>query len=169
MLSTFSCSSDLDFEQVNDFNIQPVFTTNLAFIRAKAPDFVESGVELPPLTHTAEVSFLDTPFVNENLLKAELYFKIKNTINRPFTLDVDLKEDSGALVKNITIAVPASVNGSEVLVDSNIIFDESEVDDLRRTTQMVFVVTMGPGPPLTETSPGKVELSSSITAYFDVK
>jgi hypothetical protein len=170
VFSFFSCSSDLDFEQANDFNTQPVFTTNLAYLQGKASDFVENGTELPPLVYKAEVGFFDSSFVNDNLVKAELYFRIKNTINKAFTFEIDLKEDSGVLVKKITIEVPASVNESEVLVDPTIVFDESQADDLRRTTQMVFTVTMLPGtPPLTETSKGIVELSSSITAYFDVR
>lgn len=169
VLSVFSCASDLDFEQANDFTAQPVFTSNLAYLQGKASDFVEDGIELPPLSYTTQVGFFDSSFVNENLLKAEFYFRIKNTINRPFTIDIDLKEESGGLVRNIKIEVPASVDGSEVLVDPTIVFDESEADELRRTTQMVFVVTLHDGPPLTETSPGRIELSSSVTAYFDVK
>jgi hypothetical protein len=170
VLSVFSCSSDLDFEQTKDFNAQPVITLNLAYIQREAPDFVENGIELPPLSHTTTVGFFDSSLVNDHLVKAELYIRIKNTINRAFTFDIDLKDDNDALVKNIKIEVPASVDGSEKLVDPIIVFEGSEVDELRSTTQMVFTVSTDPaGPPLSEVSKGRVELSSSITAYFDVK
>jgi hypothetical protein len=34
---------------------------------------------------------------------------------------------------------------------------------------MVFSITILPGTPLTASSPGRIEMSSSLTAYFDVK
>lgn len=170
LLSFCACSSDLDFEQADDFNAQPVFTTNLAYIQVKAPELVENGVEVPPLSYTTNVDFFDSSFVNDNLQKAEFYIRVKNTINRAFTFEINLLEDNDILIRNIKIDVPASVDGSEVLVDPTVIFDESEADELKRTTQMLFTVSMDPiGPPLTETSPGRVELSSSLTTYFDVK
>lgn len=171
VLCSFSCTSDLDFEQANDFSAKPVITMNLAYIKGNAPDFVENSAELTTFSYVAQVSFFDSSLVNNNLVKAELYFRIKNNINKAFTFDIDLKEDSGVVVRNIKIEVPASINGNEVVVDPTIIFNESETDDLRRTTQMAFTVTMhsNSGPPLTEDSPGRVELSSSITAYFDIK
>lgn len=168
-LSVFSCSSDLDFEQANDFNAQPAITANLAYVKGNASDFVDNGIPLPPLVYVSEVGFFDSSFVNDYLAKAELYFRIKNTINRAFTFEIDLKEENGTLVRRIKIDVPASVNGAEVLVDPTITFDASQVDELRRTTQMSFLVAMLPGLPLTENSPGRIEMSSSITTYFDVK
>jgi hypothetical protein len=165
----FSCSSDLDFEQANDFSAQPVFTTNLAYLEAKAPQFESGGAGLYVYPYIANVDFLNTSFVEDDLIKAELYFRIKNTIPRAYVYDIVFLDVNDAPIKNIKIDVPASVNGVEVLVDPTITFDTSNVDILKKTAKMVFSITMLPGTPLTATSPGRIEFSSSITAYFDVK
>ena len=43
----FSCSSDLDFDQINDLKLEPVFVANMASFDIKANQFVIGGVEQP--------------------------------------------------------------------------------------------------------------------------
>ncbi|QKJ64629.1 hypothetical protein [Flavobacterium sp. M31R6] len=167
-LCAFSCSSDLDFNQANNFNTQPVFTTNLAYLEAKAPDFIINGSEQPLFSYVSNVDFLNTSFVQEDLVKTELYFRIKNTIARAYFYNVTFLDQNNSPIYTITMNVPA-YSGKEVLVEKTEIFTAANVDILKRTTKMVFSIAMLPGPPLTASSPGRVELSSSITAYFDVK
>lgn len=169
IICTFSCSSDLDFDQVNDFNAQPVFTTNLAYFEAKAPSFVVNGVEQAFFSYVANVDFLNTSFVEEDLVKTDLYFRIKNTIARAYTYNITFLDQNNAPIYVITMNVPA-YSGKEVLVEKTETFTTANIAILKNTTKMVFSITMLPGaPPLTANSPGRVELSSSITAYFDVK
>ncbi|MDR6846557.1 hypothetical protein [Flavobacterium granuli] len=165
----FSCSSDLDFNQAEDFNIQPVFTTNLAYFEKKAPEFIIGGTEQSFFQHTSNVDFFNTSFVEEDLVKAELYFRIKNTIAREYIFNIIFLDVNGVPVNSgIKIDVPA-YNGAEVLVEKTVTYTAADVDILKRTTQMMFSITMLPGPPLTANSQGRFELSSSITAYFDVE
>ncbi|HKO77570.1 MAG TPA: hypothetical protein VJU52_10145, partial [Flavobacterium sp.] len=164
----FSCSSDLDFNQAEDFNTQPVFTTNLAYFEVKAPDFIINGTEQSLFSYVSNVDFLNTSFVEEDLVKTELYFRIKNTIARRYVYNVTFLDQNNAPIYLITMDV-AAYNGTEVLVEKTETFTSANVDILKRTTKMVFSIVMFPGPPLTVDSPGRIELSSSITAYFDVK
>ncbi|PZX92878.1 hypothetical protein DOS84_13485 [Flavobacterium aquariorum] len=168
VLCTFSCSSDLDFNQAEDFTAQPVFTTNLSYFEVKAPDFIIDGTEQPFFSYVANVDFLNTSFVEEDLVRTELYFRIKNTIARAYDYNVNFLDDNNTPIYTITMNVPA-YGGKEVLVEKTETFTAANVDILKRTTKMVFSIAMFPGPPLTANSPGRVELSSSITAYFDVK
>lgn len=164
----FSCSSDLDFEQVNDFNSQPVFTTNLAYFQVKAPEFIINGMEQSFFSYVSNVDFLNTSFVEEDLVKTDLYFRIKNTIARRYVYNITFLDENNAPIHLITMDV-AAYNGTEVLAEKTETFTAANVDVLKRTTKMVFSIVMASGPPLTADSPGRVELSSSITAYFDVE
>lgn len=168
VLCTFSCSSDLDFNQVEDFTAQPVVTTNLAYYEAKAPDFEAAGAGLNVYPYIANVDFLNTSFVEEDLIKAELYFRIKNTIARAYNYNITFLDVNNAPVKIINIPVGA-YNGTEILEEKTVLFTSADVAILKSTTKMVFSITILPGPPLTASSPGRIEMSSSITAYFDVK
>ncbi|PKB17665.1 hypothetical protein [Flavobacterium sp. 5] len=164
----FSCSSDLDFDQVNDFNTQPVATTNLAYIKNDASDFVSNGTETPFFSYTSNVEFLNTSFVESDLVKTELYFRIKNTIKRAYIFNIILLDENDLPIHTITMNVP-EYNGTEVVVEKTETFTTANVDILKSTTKMIFSVLMLPGTPISEDTLGRVELSSSITAYFDIK
>jgi hypothetical protein len=166
---SFSCSSDLDFEQTEDFSAQPVFTTNLAYVKLDAPDFESAGAGGAIFPYIANVDFLNTSFVEEDLIQAEMYFRIKNTIARAYVYTIVFLDANDAPIYNININVPASVGGVEVLVEQTESFNAANLNTLKNTTKMVFSIGILPGPPLTVTSPGRIELSSSLTAYFDVQ
>jgi hypothetical protein len=168
LMLSFSCSSDLDFEQANQLNVKPVFTTNLAYFPLEANEFVVNGVEQSAFSYIANVDFFDKGIIRDDLVKAELYFRVKNTINRAYTYNITFLDVNNAPVYNINMNIPA-YNGTEIVVEKTEPFDSSNLDILKNTNQMIFSIIMFPGPPLTAASPGRIELSSSITAYFDVK
>lgn len=164
----FSCSSDLDFEQAKDLKIQPVFTTNLAYQKKEATDFISSGTENPIAIYTADVDFLESSFIEEDLVKAELYFRIKNTVPRAFTYDVTFFDVSNTPIYNLRINVPA-YDGTEAFVERTETFTEANVDIIKNTTTMMFSSLMHSGTPITIATPGRIELSSSATVYFEIE
>ncbi|CAN1566540.1 hypothetical protein MCETHM1_02937 [Flavobacteriaceae bacterium] len=168
VLCSFSCSSDLDFEQANDFSAQPIFTTNLAYFDAKASYFESAGGGGEIYPYIAKVDFFDTSFIKDNLIKTDLYFRIKNTIARGYIYNVTFLDINNAPIKTINIPV-AAYTGTEILIEYTEIFDATSIDILKNTKKMVFSITILPGTPLIASSPGRIEMSSSITAYFDVK
>ncbi|WP_281322534.1 hypothetical protein [Flavobacterium aestivum] len=168
LILTFSCSSDLDFNQADQFNIKPVFTTNLAYFPLEANQFIVDGVEQSTFSYISNVDFFHTGFIRDDLVKTELYFRVKNTINRAYTYNIAFQDANNITIHNVNLAVPA-YNGTEIVVEKTEKFDSTNIDILKNTKNITFSIAMLPGPPLTSTSPGRVELSSSITAYFDVK
>jgi len=168
VLLLFSCSSDLDFNQVDELNVKPAFTTNLAYFPLEANQFVINGVEQSAFSYVANVDFFDTAFVRDDLVRTDLYFRVKNTINRAYTYNITFLDANNAPIHTIDMEIPA-YNGAEIVVEKTEIFNSSNINILKNTTTIVFSILMLPGPPLTANSLGSVELSSSITAYFDVK
>jgi len=164
-----SCSSDLDFDQADDFTAQPIITTNLAYFTAAASDFTAAGSGTFSYRYAANVDFLNDSFVEDNLIKAELYFRNKSTIERDFVYNIVFLDINDAPIYTINMNVPASIGGAEVLIENTETFTTANIAILKNTVKMVFAITIAPGPPLTATSPGKIEMSSSITAYFDVQ
>jgi hypothetical protein len=169
VLSAFSCSSDLDFDQANDLTVQPVFTTNLAYLEAKASNFVINGSEQPLFSYISSVDFFSSSFVENDLVKTDLYFRIKNTITRAYALDITFLDKNNAPIYTIPTMNVAASTGAEELFETTETFTPANVSVLKNTTKMIFSIKMLPGPPLTATSLGRIEFSSSITAYFDVK
>jgi hypothetical protein len=168
LVLSFSCSSDLDFEQTDQFNVKPVFTTNLVYFPLEANQFVINGVEQSAFSYIANVDFFDKGIIRDDLVRTDLYFRVKNTINRAYTYNITFQDANNTPIHVVNMDIPA-YNGTEIVVEKTEIFDSSNIDILKNTKSITFSILMLPGPPLTATSPGRVELSSSITAYFDVK
>jgi hypothetical protein len=168
VLCSFSCSSDLDFEQVNDFSTQPVFTANLAYFDGKASYFESAGGGLQTYPYIAKVDFFDTSFIKDNLIQADFYCRIKNTIAREYDFNITFLDVNNTPIRNINMPLRA-YNGTEILEEKKVVFTAVDIDILKNTKKMIFSITILPGTPLTATSPGRIEMSSSITAYFDVK
>jgi hypothetical protein len=168
LVLSLSCSSDLDFEQTDQLNIKPVFTTNLVYFPLEANQFVINGVEQSAFSYIADVDFFGKGIIRDDLVRTDLYFRVKNSINRAYTYNITFQDANNTSIYAINMDIPA-YNGTEIVVEKTEIFDGSNIDILKNTKSITFSVLMLPGAPLTVTSPGRVELSSSITAYFDVK
>ena len=63
LLLTVSCSSDLDFDQVNDLQLQPVVVANLSSFDVAANQFVNNGQNKRSLSTLQTSEFLMTLFL----------------------------------------------------------------------------------------------------------
>ena len=83
ILSVFfiSCSSDLDFNQVNNLKLEPVVVSNLASFDVQANQFVVGGVEQTVSGDLMNFDVFKQPFLDQNLNRADFFFEINNTIN----------------------------------------------------------------------------------------
>lgn len=167
-LFSFSCSSDLDYNQVKDLKLEPVYILNLANFDIPANDFVDSGVEQSILVDTPNIDVLKKAFLNKNLKRVDLLFEINNTINRAYTLDLDYLDANGQPLFSTNFAVP-EYSGSENKVTKTEIFENARLDLLRQTEKIVFTLKMLPGPLLDENSKGSFKFNSSATTYLIIE
>lgn len=160
-----SCSSDLDFDQVNDLKLKPVVVANLASFDIQANQFVIGGVEQPLVGDVLNFKvFNDEDFTN-NLSRTDLYFEFNNTINRAFTINLYLLDANDAKLYTIPFFIPA-YSGSSNLITKTEVFENAQLDILKNTQKIAFVIAMMPGIPLTESSLGSLKMRSSATIYF---
>jgi hypothetical protein len=164
-LFSFSCSSDLDFNQANDLKLEPIFISNLAYFEIPANEFVTNGVEQSVIIDSPTVDVFNDAFFKSHLTRADLSFEIDNTINRAYTLDIVLRDKNNQPLYTINLNVPASgtVNPNPE------IFENAKLDLLKSTTKMTFELKMLSGPPLNENSSGRIKLRSDVTAYLIVQ
>ncbi|WP_294956881.1 hypothetical protein [uncultured Flavobacterium sp.] len=164
----FSCSSDLDFDQVNDFKIEPVFVANLAYFDIPANELVDDGgTNVYPDVRDFDV-FKDN-FFNERLKKAEFDFEIENTINRSFIINMLLLDDQNKVLQTLSFAVPSYKGTPNVIKYPTEVFENARLDLLKQTQKIGFVVIIAAGPPLNSESEGNLKLRSSATAYLVVE
>jgi hypothetical protein len=167
-LLSFSCSSDLDFNQVNDIKADPVFIANLTYFDIPANEFIENGTEQNVIFDAQDFDVFRDSFFRKNLRRADFFFEINNTINRSFTVDIRLLDVNDQPVYANRFDVPA-FSGTEDLVMQTESFENTELDLLKRARRMMFVIRMGAGPALNTTNPGSLKLRSSATAYLMIE
>lgn len=163
-----SCASDLDYNQVNDVKLEPVIISNLAYFDIKANQFVTGTVEQIVISESSTVDIFTEKFFTDKLTKVELFFEISNTINRSYTIDLVFLNRNNQSVHSTNFSIPA-YSGSENLVSKTIIFEQAQLDLLKRTRKIAFTLQMLPGAPLSENSLGNLKLRSTVTAYFIVE
>lgn len=168
MISFISCSSDLDFNQSNDFKMNPTFVGNFGSFDFQAPQFVSSGVEQTLVSDKLPFDLLKYKNLSEKLSKVELDFEFTNTINRVYVVSINFLDDKDVKVYSILVPVPAYA-GSPNTVTRRETFENTKLDLLRSTYKVRFEVLMLPGTPLTTTSLGSIKMRSSATIYFTPK
>ena len=163
-----SCSSDLDFDQVNDLELKPVFTGNLVTFDVKTSKFLIGSIEQSTVVDKINFEFFNNSDINKFILRTDLFFEINNTINRDYKIDIYLLDSNNAQLHVIPFVVPAYTPG-QLPVSKNEIFENATFNILKKTKFLEFHITMLPGIPITASSSGSLKLSSSATLYFELK
>jgi len=165
---TVSCSSNLDFNQVNDLKIEPIVAANLASFDVPAHEFVTHGIEQTVTGDLMNFNIFKDTYFKSILSKVDFFFEINNTINRAYVVNLYFLDANNTRLYTIPFNVPA-YSGSPNLVTKTEVFENAKLDLLKNATQVAFVVTMLPGPALSESSSGSIKLRSSGTVYLVIQ
>ena len=165
---TFSCASDLDYDQANDIRLEPIFIANLAYFDVPANEFVTDGLEQNIIFDTPTVDVFNDSFFRKSLKKVEFFLEMENTITRAYVVDIVFLDRNSQVVHTTNFIIPAYA-GVENKVTRTEIFENSRLDLLKRTVKIAFTLRMLPGAPVTENSPGNLKLRSGVTAYLVVE
>jgi hypothetical protein len=164
----FSCSSDLDFNQVNDLKLEPVIVANLAYFNLPASEIEHNGVgqQIPPDVESFDI--FRRKFFTEHLKKAALNFEIENTIKKAFALNIIFIDANNQPVETINLIVPAYTSGTNVIKYPAEVFDGARLESLKKATQIGFVILMTSGTSDSNDS-GNLKLKSSATVYMEIE
>ncbi|WP_343589281.1 hypothetical protein [Flavobacterium sp.] len=164
----FSCSSDLNFDQVNDFKIEPVFVANLAYFNVPANRLIDDG-GTNIIYDVRDFDVFKNKFFTERLKKAEFDFEVENNIERTFVLNMLLLDKDNQVLETISFNVPSYKGTPNVVKYPTEIFENTRLDLLKQTQKIGFVVLIAAGPPLNANSEGNLRLRSSATAYLVIE
>ncbi len=167
-LVSFSCSSDLDFNQTKNLRLEPAYVANLVYFDIPANEFVTNGFETPQFIDRSTVDIFNNTFFVNDLVKVDLDFEINNTIARAYILDVKLFNASGIQLDAISIAVSAYYGAANVITQKEV-FQGTRLTTLKNTTRIDMTLRMASGTALTESSTGTIKMRSGIIAYFVIQ
>ena len=161
-----SCSSDLDFDQIDDLKLEPVYVANLAYFDVPANKFADNGNAEEIAADEQPFKVFKQKFFKDNLVKAECDFELENTISRAFSLDVLLFDNNNQVLETITLDIPAYSGGSNIIKYQTEVFENQRLAVLKQTVKIGFTVRIASGAPLNSSSSGNLKLRSSATAYM---
>lgn len=171
ILLVTSCVKDVDFEQAEDLSISPVLESSLLFFNFPASEFQEpTGTAIVVVQDELELDVFNDEFLRDNLIKAEFFFEVTNSIDRNFRADIIMYDANGGVTHSFDISIAPDGN-NEVVVTHTELFEGATLDQLKNTTRMQFVLSMFPSPtgiPLDETSVGNIKMRSKATLFFEI-
>ncbi|MCI9845868.1 hypothetical protein [Flavobacterium pectinovorum] len=165
---SFSCSSDLDFDQIDDLKLEPIVVANLTYFNIPAKDFIDNGNENSIVFDAQDFNPFRNSLMREDLIKAEFNFEITNTINRAYKIDLVLIDAQNNTIETLSFNIPA-YSGTTNILNFTEVFENQRLLNLKRLRKIGFVITMAAGPALTENSPGELKLRSAGTLNFDIE
>lgn len=132
-----SCSSNLDFDQINDFSAEPEIAANLAYFELAIPSSISS---LPPFTSTpvnAKFDILRDASVSNRLLEATLFFEVESINVKQYEVIVEFKDDADQILERITIDQNDNFDGVNKL-SKEVTYLKSDLDFLKLATSIDF-------------------------------
>lgn len=160
-----SCSESLDFDQVDDYVYEPIFTSALTFFTvAPFQFFNSSGILEDEITHTDNFQAFQRDFVRENVIKIDFNTEIKNEFSTDVTLTFEF------LNNNMDLVYPAVVISVEENNLNHTFLEEIVIEDHPNILNANFIRVKAKlddiSVPLDPNDTSEFEFKSSITLYI---
>ena len=161
-----ACVRDTDFDQAEDIALSPIIDLNLIYFDLPAERFFDTITSTPILTvrDTTEIKFLDDGGVQENLKRAEFYFKFTNTIPRDFQVDFQFLSEFNDTTYTTTTTVGSGIIANPVITE---FIENVEGDAILQLTQANKVVVSVTIPSSNENLEGILNLKSKTTYFLE--
>lgn len=166
-----SCVKDVDFEQAEDISISPVLESSLIFFDFPASEFSEpTGTAIVTVGDDLELDVFNDEFLRDNLIKAEFFFEVTNSIDRNFRADIIMYDANDQITHTFNIDVTPDGN-NEVVTTHTEVYEDALLEQLKNTVRLELVLSMFPsstGIPLDENSIGNIKMRSKATLFFQI-
>ncbi|UNZ00393.1 hypothetical protein MQE36_08645 [Zhouia spongiae] len=169
LLLLVSCVKDVDFDQVDNIRLTPVFEGSFVYFDIEANQFVENGQEMISAGDLVKMDAVSESFSVNNLVRADFHFQFTNTISRNFEITLNFLDKNQEVLRALSYDIPAS-SGADVEVKDTVIFSGDSIGQLTSTVLLGMEIVLVDGTPgLTETSEGSVSMNSFVTIYLQVE
>ncbi len=161
-----ACVKDTDFGQAEDIAIAPVVELDLIYFTLDARQFYDSVNSNPILsiTDTTEIRFLDDSDLQENLKRADFYFKFTNSIPRNFQVDFQFLSEANDTAYVAGTPVYEGALSSPVITEFTEIVEGEDILRLTQADKVVVRVTIDSSNVNLE---GSLNLKSKTTYYLE--
>ncbi|WP_299129296.1 hypothetical protein [uncultured Winogradskyella sp.] len=172
LATSLSCISDVDFNQADELLLAPVIESSIIHTEQAASHFLENGNELVVVRDSiGNIEIFEDEFVINNLIRAELFFEVTNSINRSFSLQLNFLDENEEVQHTLTFDADASPNGNDIITNYEENFEDDSLNALKTTRIIAVEIRLNPsddGSMLDENSMGRVLLQSKGVFYLEI-
>ena len=146
-------------------------TSDLIITTINASSFIDSKTQQERLIHidTTSLDIVSADFLIEELIKTNLSFQFKNSMNSDFRIEFEFLNDRNEVKFEFQIPVSAGTKEKPVVVETSVIIESSELTNFKESTKLVYkVIFLHSDKPLSRDSIGVLELHSNATYLFDI-
>ncbi|MDY7394415.1 hypothetical protein UMM65_04120 [Aureibaculum sp. 2210JD6-5] len=163
-----SCTSNVDFDQINNIEINQNFSSPFIYFNIDQNRFLNANgsSEIPTITDISVFDIFDTDYVQDNLVKANFNFEIENTFNRNFELELSFLNADNAITNSFVINVPNNSKVTHLQV-----FEGLDLLSLKFSQKLRVSVNLQPSSNssmLSEDAEMKLIIKSSANLIFKV-
>ncbi|WP_299608426.1 hypothetical protein [uncultured Aquimarina sp.] len=178
IMSTVSCVEELDFEQLEDVVLTPVFEADFIYSEFDIEEYIPDG--LPPDTNftippevvrdTANYDLVGTDFAVDNLDRVELTIEVRNTIERAFLIQFQfLTENDQPIGQLYNVLVQAGMGpGTQPVVSFSdpdpIVLDNATLNQLSSAQKIATEIIV---PTLNTDLRGVLHIRSKASYYVN--
>ena len=161
-----ACVKDIDFDQTDDIILGPVVALDFIFFNINSENFSDISPTNLIVTDTTFFDFLNEDFLVDNLIKADFYFKNKNSLPSQLITQYKFLDENNELNYEIIIPVNSGAINNPVITEYNEIIDEASIGNLTSSNKLVVNV-IAPSPLVN--FDGTLNLESKTTYYLRVE
>lgn len=168
LLLLSSCVKNLDFNQVDQLELTPVYEFSPLFATFKEKDFVDedTGAELISISDEGDITIFEESYFRDNVQQVIINYELDNKISRGFELNFDFLDNQRNVVFNENTGfVPANTSGFKKAFTINV----NSNSPILNTKKLRFRFSIGNGLPLDPTSEKELKLKTAITIKLKIK
>lgn len=168
LLISASCTEPVDFTQGEDLLLTPVVESSIFFFNADAEDFFVGGMEQSEVSESVDIDIFNNRFITNNIIKLELEFEMKNSINRAYELQLDFLDINKNVLDTFTVNTPASPTNEIIFNVQTEVYEEVELRRILRTRSLESTLRMLPGEPITPNTIGEIDVRSKAVLHLSI-
>lgn len=151
ILSSISCVKDVDFDQVEDVVLTPIFEADFIYSRIETNELIDQDIDpsivIPNITErdTLDYDLLGSDFIVDNLEQVELTFEFSNTIPRDFMFNFGFLNAAGQRIGpsyNLIANAGFGPGTEPEVTEEIIILDNATINVLAAATKLVTSISV---------------------------
>jgi hypothetical protein len=162
-----TCTKDVDFNQIDDLEINPIVESSIIYFNAPASQFYNNG-EITVTQDFVLVDIFNNSITLDYLTKAEFTFESTNSINREFQLQMDFVDQNDIIQYSVILSAPPSPTNADIVTEQFVVFEGNALLALKSTVKIEFTITLLSGNPINQNTVGDIQLKSKGLFYFTI-